>query len=160
MYANKLNEIYLKLDTRKRDILSKLSRNKGEFDFTYGYFNGHYVRNESGGYEMNVYPIPVISVQDLCDIEIDLDNVCISTKLSKQNALSFNYDKVAYLEFEVFGVEDYLTDYYLPGEEISTLLQKIRNSEEIEIAYSFIFDESFIKVCDFLVFLKQNQFYY
>lgn len=48
MYANKLNEIYLKLDTRKRDILSQLSRNKGEFDFTYGYFNGHYVRNESG----------------------------------------------------------------------------------------------------------------
>lgn len=48
MYANKLNEIYLKLDTRKRDILSQLSRNKGEFDFIYGYFNGHYVRNESG----------------------------------------------------------------------------------------------------------------
>ena len=109
---------------------------------------------------MNVYPIPVISVQDLCDIENDLDNVCISTKLSKHNALSFNCDKVAHLEFEVFGVEDYLADYYLPGEEISTLLQKIKNSEEKEIAYSFIFDESFIKVCDFLVFLKQNKFYY
>jgi len=80
---------------------------------------------------MNVYPIPVISVQDLCDIEIDLDNVCISTKLSKQNALSFNCDKVAHLEFEVFGVEDYLADYYLPGEEISTLLQKIKNKLRI-----------------------------
>lgn len=160
MRINELNEIYLKLDTRKREILLQLSQCNSGIGFTYGYFNGHYVRIKSEVYEMNYYPIPVISVQDLCDIEIDLDHTCVSTKLSKENALSFNYDKIAHLKFEVFGVEDYLTDYYLSGEEISDLLRKIKDSKEKEIAYSFIFDDSSVAVCDFLSFLKQNRFYY
>ena len=96
----------------------------------------------------------------MCDIEIELEKTCVSTKLSKENALAFNYDKMAHLKFEVFGVEDYLTDYYLSGNDISVLLQRIRSSEETEIAYSFIFDEAFLEVSNFLIFLKQNQFYY
>lgn len=96
----------------------------------------------------------------MCDIEIELEKTCVSTKLSKENALAFNYDNIAHFKFEVFGVEDYLTDYYLSGNDISVLLQRIRSSEETEIAYSFIFDEAFLEGGKFLIFLKQNQFYY
>lgn len=64
------------------------------------------------------YPIPVIGVKDFCDIEIQFDKISASTKLNREAALAYSYEKFSEYEFEVYGVEDYLADFYHNGQTI------------------------------------------
>ena len=62
---------------------------------------------------MDYYPIPVISIKGYCDIEIEIDEITISTKLKYNDALNFDYSKIMHYDFEMYGVKDYLKDYYV-----------------------------------------------
>lgn len=60
-----------------------------------------------------------------CDVEIHLDYIAVTTKLSRQNALGNTFAKVSGYEFEAFGVEDYLSDYYHKGMSIQEMKKNI-----------------------------------
>lgn len=97
----------------------------------------------------DLFPIPVIEAKGLCDIEIDIEGTSISTKLSKEKALKLDYEKLGELpgvvRFEVYGVEDYLQDYYVSGEEDSDYgeaSKKMAESAEAEFFFSFYFEEN------------------
>ena len=155
MERNQLNEIYKKLDGKAQDI-SKL------LHCTFGYYNGHYHKNTAGNYEIDYFPIPVISVKGLCDVEIELNHISIATKLSRNRAISYNFEKIKSYNFEAYGVENYLDDFYLAGDTISSMIEKIKASKEENVFFSFYFpfEVSACIVSEFVNFIGKEGYFY
>lgn len=160
MDINALNSFYKKLDTKACEIINTFNQNY-ELKSTYGYYNGHYYMN-NGEYEKSFFPIPVIDVKNLCNIEINPHFISITAKLGRENAMTYNYDKLKSCKFEVYGVENYLKDFYKAGQPIDELLRNIERSSEKEIGFSFEFskDAALNELYLFALFLKKECFYY
>lgn len=162
MNREELNQVYKGLDTKARNIIALcISLHKG-MSCTCGYYNGHYHRNAEGTYEMDYFPIPVITVEGLCDIELDLDRITVSTKLKRDAALGYNYEKLNDYKFEAFGVEEYLDDFYLEGYSYNDLVKNIEACAEQEIGFAFEvpFAVNGAEILEFVQFLKREGFYY
>ena len=155
MERNKLNEIYKKLDDKVQAI-SKL------LHCTFGYYNGHYHKNTAGNYEKDYFPIPVISVKGLCDVEIELNQISITTKLTRNKAISYNYEKLKSYHFEAYGVENYLDDFYLEGDTISSMIEKIKASKEenVFLSFYFPFEVPAGVVSEFVNFIAKEGYFY
>ena len=143
MFANnreELNQLYSPLDDQMRTLFSLLTGWHGR-QVTHGWFNGHYHRDAAGTYQKDVYPIPVISIMGLCDIEIDMDGITITSKLSKEQLQAMDWSNLKGAPFEVYGAEDYLTDYGTE-QDAQELLSRVVHSSEKEFFVSFCFPSS------------------
>lgn len=138
MEKKQLNEIYERLDTKAKRIVRRFAGNG--FACEMAYFNGHYSKNGQGEYEIEYFPIPVISLKGCCDIELEPDGITVSAKLARKEALAMDYTALSDYRFEVYGMEDYLSDYYGQKDTVEQLLCNLGQSKEKEIGYSFIFD--------------------
>lgn len=101
-------------------------------------------------------------MKDLCNIEINPHFISITAKLGRENTMTYNYDKLKGCKFEVYGVENYLEDFYKAGQPIDELLRNIERSEEKEIGFSFEFPKDVMldELYSFVLFLKKECFYY
>ena len=161
MDKKELNELYKALYTKAQRIRDLYLSTHYKRKCIMGFYNGHYSKNEEGTYEMEYYPIPVISIIDCCDIEIGLGKISISTKLSKFDAETFDYSLIEKYEFEAYGVENYLEDYYTKGSTINEFVHRVKESNEQHIGFSFIFDDvDEDSVCAFVDLLFNNKFFY
>lgn len=155
-----LNEVYCRLNAKCTE-LTEVLRREG-FRAEWGFYSGHYHKNREGAYEMDHYPIPVLSVEGLCDIEISLDKIGVTAKKTRADALAASYDAFREIPFEAYGVEDYLSDYRPQGASVGEMKENIRRSGEAEIgfAFSFPFDTSGENFCAFTELLRREGFYY
>ena len=162
MDRDKLNEIYKKLENRMYRIVAPFTSLHKGFDFSCGYYSGHYHKNAEGKYVMDFFPIPVVTVKGLCDIEIDLAKVSVSTKLRREVALNYSYEKLLGYEFEAYGVDEYLDDFYVKGNSYSELVENIASSKEKEIGFSFLFSEDVgaEEIYKCVKFLRKEGFFY
>lgn len=159
-YENVINQIYKELELKASELIGALFHRM--FDIRLAYFNGYYYKNKDGDYEIAYYPIPVISVKGYCDIEINLNQITVSTKLKQADALAFDYSKLKEYKFNSYGVEDYLDVFYSDELTTNDLLNKVKKSDETEIRYCFHFDFDIDKnnIFEFAKFLRRNNFYY
>ncbi len=159
MNTDQLNAVYRRLE-EKCAVLREVM--KSWASCSYGWYNGHYFKNAQGIWEREYFPIPVISVDGICDIEIHSEYIDISCKLTREQALSFDMAKLDQYAFEVFGVEEYLRDFGSTGEDTEQIRACIRESNESEIGFSFRFGWELTEdqVCEFAKFLKEKGFYY
>lgn len=157
---NEMNAAYCRLETKKAEIVHALWHKI--FELESGWYNGHYHRNEDGEWSREFYPIPVISVNGLCDIEIQFDKVSVSTKLKRGKALGYSFEKFVQYEFEAYGVEDYLADFYHEGQTVNEMKENIQTSDETDIGFSFVFpfdiDEK--QIFEFAKLLRREGFFY
>ena len=162
MCRDELNKVYQKLEIKMHEITAPFLSLHNGIPFTCGYYNGHYFKNSDGEYKEDYFPIPVISLEKLCDIEIGLENISISTKLKRDAALQFDYNNLCDYTFEVYGVEEYLEDFYVEGNSIEELITNISNSSEKEIGISFQFswDVTVEQIEKLVRLLKREGFYY
>ena len=70
-------------------------------------------------------------------MEVHFDRISLSTKLRRCAALDFSFVPVAGYDFEVYGVEDYLADFYHPGQTIEELKENLLACNEPELGFSF-----------------------
>lgn len=155
-----MNQAYQQLEIKLAEILEALKR--AEYKVDSGWYNGHYNRDSNGEWQRDSYPIPVVGVKGVCDIEISFERISVSTKLKRDAALAYSHENILKYTFEVYGVNDYLGDYYHNGMTIQELKDNIESSNEEEIAYQFTFSlatqgEQF---GEFIHFLVKNGFYY
>ena len=162
MNRDELNLIYRKLENRMHRIIAPFTSLHKGFDFSCGYYSGHYHKNAEDKYVMDFFPIPVVTIKGLCDIEIDLDKVSVSTKLRREVALNYSYENLSGYEFEAYGVDEYLDDFYVKGNSYSELVDNIARSKEIEIGFSFLFSEDVgaEEIYKCVKFLKKDGFFY
>ena len=109
------------------------------FELESGWYNGHYHKGEDGNWFRESYPIPVIGIKGICDIEIQFDKLTISTKLKRDMAVAYSFEKFSGYEFEAYGVEDYLADFYHAGQTLQEMKENIHACDEKEIGFSFVF---------------------
>lgn len=163
MFANNreaLNQFYRPLDDQMRTLLSLLKQWHGK-RVVPGWFNGHYHKDAGGAYQKDVYPIPVISVMGLCDIEIDMDGITITSKLSTEQLQAIDWSNLKGTPFEVYGVEDYLTDYGTDQNAEELASRAIHSSEkEFFISFSLSLHAPAEQVMDVLEILYDIGFYY
>lgn len=154
---NELNTAYYRLETKQAEIAHALYPMKLDS----GWYNGHYHKGDNGKWIRESYPIPVIGVTGLCDIEIQFDSISISTKLQRDAARIYSFEKFAGYAFEAYGVEDYLADYYHAGQTIQEMKDNIRDCEEKEIGFSFAFafDVDGKQILEFVKLLCREGFY-
>lgn len=162
MKRDELNEVYQKLESKMHEIVAPFTSLHKGHPFTCAYYNGHYFKNSDGKYTMDYFPIPVISLKKLCDIEIGLENISLSTKMTRDLALKFDYNKLCDYHFEVYGVEEYLEDFYTEGHSIRELIANISNSSEKEIGVSFQFtwEVTPVQIEKLVKLLRKEGFYY
>ena len=159
-FLSEMNHAYQQLEIKLDEILEVLRREEYKVDS--GWYNGHYNRDSNGEWQRDFYPIPVIGVEGLCDIEISFERISVSTKLERDAALTYSHENILEYTFEVYGVNDYLGDYYHNGMTIQELKDNIKSSSEAEIAYQFTFSLATRgeQLGEFTHFLVKNGFYY
>lgn len=106
---DEIDAAYDRLERKQEEIVHALSNST--FEMGSGWYNGHYHRSAAGDWHRESYPIPVISVKDICDIELQFDKISVSAKLKRESALAYSFEKFSGYEFEAYGVEDYLADF-------------------------------------------------
>ena len=157
---NEINAAYCRLETKKAEIVHVLWHKI--FELESGWYNGHYHKDEDGEWSRESYPIPVISVNGLCDIEIQFDKVSVSTKMKRDKALGYSFEKFVQYEFEAYGVDDYLADFYHEGQTVNEMKEDIRTSDETDIGFSFAFpfdiDEK--QIFEFAKLLRREGFFF
>lgn len=149
-----LNEAYLALEARASRLLALLSP-----EARLRWYNGHYHRTVSGDWEREAYPIPVIELRGLCDIELQFSSTIVTSKLKREAALMLDFPPFASYPFEVSGVEDYLTDLCLPGQTEVSFRQALLDSTEQEVFFSFQLQQE-TDAPQFLMLLRSHSFYY
>ena len=140
----------------------KTAVHQAGLEYTSGWYNGHYARDGRGEFRRQAYPIPVVGVEKLCDIELGFSALNITAKLSRAQALALPYEMLPACSFEAYGVEDYLSDYYHAGESLETLRKNVASSDEAETGFAFSLPMALESgaLADFLTFLKDSGFFY
>jgi hypothetical protein len=159
-FLSQLQVAYYRLDMKYHQMWNGLYHRI--FTLDGGWFNGHFERSLNGGWVSQSYPLPVISVKGYCDVEIGFDKITVSTKRKRADALSYSYKKVLDYSFEAYGVDDYLQDYYRPGDTIEAMKTAISQSNEDEIGFSFTlpWETNQEQIYEFVKLLRREGFYY
>ena len=85
----------------------------------------------------------------------------VRSDLRRCAALDFSFAPVAGYDFEVYGVEDYLADFYHPGQTIEELKENLLACNEPELGFSFTlpFEVDGAQVLDLVQLLRREGFY-
>ena len=123
--------------------------------------SSHYARDGRGEFRRQAYPIPIVSVEGLCDIELGFSALNATAKLARAQSLAFPYETLPPCSFEACGVEDYLSDCYHAGQRLEVLRKNAASSHETEIGFAFSLSMTIEpELVDFLIFLKGSGFSY
>ncbi len=157
---NEINTAYSQLETRMIAVYGSLYHRM--FELECGWYNGHYSLGEDGEWNRDSYPIPVVSVKGLCDVEVSFTGITLTTKMRRTQAIEYSFVKFANYDFEAYGVADYLNNYRSKGESIEEFKKNLKGTKEREIFITFTIPEDMIgdKLYNFAKLLKREGFYY
>ena len=132
-FLTEINAAYYRLEMKQAEIVHALFHRI--FEIKSGWYNGHYHKSNDGEWCRESYPIPVVSVNIFCDIEIHFDKIYVSTKLA---------------------------DYYHEGQTIQVLKDTISccNEDEIGFSFAFPFETDGKQIFEFVKLLRREGFYY
>lgn len=99
--------------------------------------SSHYARDGRGEFRRQAYPIPVVIVEELCDIELGFSALNATAKLARAQSLAFPYEALPPCSFEACGVEHHLSDCYHAGQSLEALRKNAASSHETEIGFAF-----------------------
>ncbi|WP_462361556.1 hypothetical protein [Parvimonas micra] len=105
-FLNDLQNFYSNIEKIAEILTSSLKNQSLSIDS--GWYNDHY-HIENGNWIREAYPIKVLTLNGLCDIEIGFFNIAITSKLKKEQALSYNFSSLESLnlKYDVYGVENF-----------------------------------------------------
>jgi hypothetical protein len=136
--VNQLNDIYKPICDRA-DSLSRELQESG-YTMKKGFFNNHSVKID-GSFVTEHFPIPVIFVEGVGDIGIDLDYVWFVVIFPKEKALSLDYYSITKdYKVEIYGSQDYLKDIYNEKIAISEIVPGIKDSSETDFCVQLYFE--------------------
>ena len=164
-FLNDLQNFYSNIEKIAEVLASSIKNQNLPIDS--GWYNDHY-HIENGNWIREAYPIKVLTLNGLCDIEIGFFNIAVTSKLKKEQALSYNFSSLESLnlKYDVYGVENFLLDFKNEFfDEKEKIKNKIKNSSEEDIAFSFYFElnsskSNIQKIVNTINLLRANKFFY
>lgn len=141
-----LNSTYEKMNQKRNEIVKHL-KSQG-YQYKCGYYSHHAVK-VNNEWITEEYPIPVITVEGIGDIGIDLKHIFFEMIITRSKALIFDFSKLEAYKFEIYGVDNYLEDFYNESMSLQLVHKKIEESKEESIGISLFFssDETSTVIC-------------
>ena len=90
-----------------------------------------------GEYRVEEFPIPVVTVDGVCDIGFHMDEIFVEFRLRFDQAFGFDFGLLPQ-PFEVYGAEDYLHNFYTAGMDPDGIAARIMGSGEQEVCVSLL----------------------
>lgn len=132
-----LNRVYEPLFRRVQSIGKRLAIEG--YTAKWSWYNLHASRR-GDEYKVEYFPIPVINVGEWCDVIIELESVCVDAHFSNEQARALRWSRIIW-PFELYGVENYTEDLYVPGMPRGELPERIaKYGGEIGVAFSMPWD--------------------
>lgn len=162
MDRQELNEIYSRLDIKSHELSNPFLSEHGAFKCKVTFQNGFYNKDEKGDYLMDSFPIPIVSISQICDIQVGLENIFVCTKIDKEDATFFEYDKLMDFDFEVYENDRHSGILYEKGKDIQELKKLIKESGLHEFGFCFTFPHSIdgVFMYGFVKLLRKEGFFY
>ena len=159
-FLRQISEFYQRLLNKRFEIL--LAVTKRTFNVEHGLYTGNYRRTSDGKWWEEAYPIPVIEIRGVCDIEIEPDKVSVSSKLKRGAALEYPLEQLAGYEFEAYDADDFKHELYDAAQGENAFRASIRACGAKEVGFWFIFpfDTKGEQMYEFAKFLRRQGFYY
>ncbi|GAA4298017.1 hypothetical protein GCM10023142_37950 [Anaerocolumna aminovalerica] len=129
-----LNDIYKPVYEYLKCLLKALK--ELNYDYEWKFCNNHSIRKDNQ-WILEYYPIPLVTVKDICDIGIDINHIFIECKMKKEKIIGFEWKLISDYNFDVYGVEDYLNDFYNSSLKLDDITERIIHSNENEIGIEF-----------------------
>jgi len=134
-----LNTVYKPMCEKSGEICDCL-QNKG-YKISSGFYNNHSKRID-GEFATEFFPIPIISIENIGDIGIDIDEIWLEVVMPKEKAVDFDYSHIGEKhKFELYGADNYLTDLYNEHLNITDITEKIAASEESRFCILVYFEQ-------------------
>lgn len=124
-----LNSVYEPLYRRARSLCAALV--SADCPAQWNWYALHSVRR-GDEWQTEYFPIPVITAAGVCDVGLELDNIFLEGKLSREQAMEADFSALSW-PFELYGSEDYLLDFYRPGMPMEDLRDRIAQSSETAV---------------------------
>lgn len=132
-----LNSVYEPLCIRTKKFCDSVKEQN--IPFERGFYNHHTVR-KGDSYFLEHFPIPVVTLKCLGDFGFELDHVFFEAVIPRNKALELDFTGIARdFDFDVYGAENYLCDFYHAGMDVSCIRELILSSAETEICVSLRF---------------------
>lgn len=143
-----LNSIYEPMYQRVQMLGRRLAA--AGYTARWSWYNMHASRR-GDEYKVEFFPIPVITAGRWCDVIVELDSICVDAHLTNEQGRAFRWKRIPW-PFELYGVEDYTEDLYLPGMSKDELPERIaRYGGKLGIAFSMPLDcgdDEIVKIVD------------
>ena len=135
-----LNGVYAPLVRRAKALCRSLKETG--LSTRWGWYEDHSVFLD-GEYRAEAFPIPVLEVEGGChrggcDVGLHVDEVFVEVQLPRRAALAFDWSQLP-APFEVYGVDDYLHDFYRAGMDVGGIAGRIGASGEDRVGVSLTF---------------------
>ncbi|WP_242866812.1 DUF3201 domain-containing protein [Abyssisolibacter fermentans] len=135
---NILNEIYEPLHKKVKSIYKEVVDNG--YKASIGWYNMHSVKYNDD-FLTEFFPIPIITIESIGDIGLNIDSIFFETTISREKALEVDYASlIEKYSIEVYGADDYLTDFYNKNMLLSDIKTRIQGSKETQICIALYFD--------------------
>lgn len=133
-----INGAYQGLHERAEKLANVLARLGHKVEW--GYFGQHSTMVD-GDYFLEYYPVPVITVKDVCDVGLDFTQVWVEGKLYSGAARELELNFLKKYDFSIYGIDNYLQELYEDGMSDEELHEAIASSEEREIGIAITLDD-------------------
>lgn len=136
---NMSNAVYEPLIERAKTI-RKYLESAGFIVTKIEFYNNHFIK-DNNEFVVEHYPIPIFSIIDTCDVGIDISSTWLEVKLPREKAILLDYQRlIQSFKFEVYGAENYCSDFYNSQLDPYETADRIKRSQESEICVAFDFD--------------------
>ena len=153
-FRARLNELYSTLTAKSQSLMKALMPLvDADLLMSMSYVIKHYIRNmykhreptpdNAADYSEDNYPIPVIRLSDLCEVEIYTDVISVFTRLKCTDAERFDISCLEKYSFEAYGYDEGRLIDFSDGK---ATLQEIKenilksNTEVTDFYFDFPFD--------------------
>lgn len=134
-----LNVLYHPLEMKAVQMLYGVSHRI--FNPHLHYYSGCYTKGTDGTFSCNSYPIPVVTVDGYCNIEIHVDRtITVSTKMKHDHVLQHSFTKLEQYSFDAYDAVDRNNILYSSGMTLEKLKENAVRCDAKEIGFSFYFD--------------------
>lgn len=173
-FRSRLNELYTALTEKAQSLMKELSPLVNpDLLMSMSYVIKHYIRNmykrreptpdNAADYSEDNYPIPVIRLSDLCEVEIYTDVISVFTRLKSSNMRDFDFSRLSGYDLEVYGYDagqliDFSDGCAAPEELKKSILNS--NSEVADFYFDFPFDADGREISALVTLLRSAGFFF
>ena len=173
-FKAQLNGLYTTLTAKAQSLMkSFMPLVSSELLMSMSYLIKHYIRNmykrreatpdNASETSEDNYPIPVIRLSDLCEVEIYTDVISVFTRLKRSDVQDFDFSRLSSYTFEAYGYDSGSLIDFCGG---NIALQKIKdnildsNTEVADFYFDFPFDCRESDISSLVTLLHDSGFFF